>query len=745
MSQTCSTDGADDEERSVLIRSEELTKTAFLAEGCGSNREGSIEGLVPSKVYPYRHTFLCSLLSRFMADVPGDTPTKPKHTQTAEYRSTRVTNARATMKNDIPVVPEVELIPLMNAVLHAVPPDQLNSVYNKLISEGHITDADENPRWECLLQNPSTMRGKETEAFKFIEEIVRIVSVACSKKSGLNCLVGGDSAPSSPRDNSSRPDGFLYSGTQKSRANKVEWCHITLPMEFKKMGGKGKQADDHEKVMWSMHHIMRNDPRRRFVHGMTCENTKTRLWYHDRCDVVASEEFDINKDWRHLVRIILSMLLAPPDRLGYDPNVTLLPSDNPNAEPNYDIDIRNSDTEVTTTYRTLKVISNAKADSMVGPGSRLWIVQELVDGDPVDPCYVLKDTWAHEDRVAEHVLLKEIREAQPAYAQCFLTPLDHGFAHLGVTAPDNTHKTLRRTELIPTNDVLAIHPSHVTNSTESPLNNRHSTGRPGDVANSQQEGYRDFHYLSEHPRQHYRIVFKEIGKPVHDLRNWTDVFTAIQGGWEGLHAMNLCGYVHRDVSSGNILLVPASGSFGQRGVIMDLEYAKKTDDTSAPHDVKTGTTAFMATEVAFMKHYRLRDVHKASSRSKHKSGLTPPPFRHNPLHDMESIWWLCVWMMFHLVPAGQKIAEQSDNYHKVFQDRHTKHAFITMSFNEMTAHLQEVPSFVSLLEEWFAALDDHCHSSYGKQDTSKTPMDMIRIDSNTIHWTVPKDHPATKR
>jgi serine/threonine protein kinase len=56
---------------------------------------------------------------------------------------------------------------------------------------------------------------------------------------------------------------------------------------------------------------------------------------------------------------------------------------------------------------------------------------------------------------------------------------------------------------------------------------------------------------------------------------------------EGLHAVHISKRVHRDVSSGNILLVPASGSLQERGVITDLEYAKVIRDTSMSHDVKT--------------------------------------------------------------------------------------------------------------------------------------------------------------
>ena len=45
---------------------------------------------------------------------------------------------------------------------------------------------------------------------------------------------------------------------------------------------------------------MRNDPRRRFVFGLTMENTNVRFWFHDRATVVVSEKFDI-----HIVRLYL--------------------------------------------------------------------------------------------------------------------------------------------------------------------------------------------------------------------------------------------------------------------------------------------------------------------------------------------------------------------------------------------------------------------------------------------------------
>ncbi|CUA75303.1 Nucleoporin NUP133 [Rhizoctonia solani] len=622
--------------------------------------------------------------------------------------------------------PEVTLHSLIDGTLTTVPPDDLDPVCNNLISNDTIQDPHNNPKWKWLPQDPNTAQPYNLNSFNFFEEIVMAVVNSQSPserfESDLEFQATRESMSLGSRHDSSCPDGFFYLRNQQQSSSKFSWRDLIMPMVFRGTEDGRDRINGRSNVIEFMRLVMRNDPRRRFVHGLTCENTRVRLWYHDRCDVVGSREFDINKDWRYLVRIILSMLLAPPDRLGFDPDVELVPTDDLDAEPNYDITIRNSDTEEYTTYRTLKIVYDVGVDNTVGPGTRVWIVRKLVDGDLVGPRCILKDTWMHEDREPEHTVLKEIREAQPSYAQHFLTPIDYGLAYFSVIKPDNTHTTIRRTKFIPTKKVLV---NSRTTSRKSPGALR-ATGFNGEyhgtMPNSRQEEYRDFRYLNKHPRRHYRIVFKEIGKPVHQLRKWTHVFIAIQGGWEGLYAMHICGYVHRDVSCGNILLV--SGPSGKRGVIIDLEYAKYIDDVSSPHDVKTGTAQFMATEVAFVEHDRLYNVRPAESM------LEPlPPFRHNPLHDVESIWWLCIWMMFYLIPAGEDTKIQAENYHKVFGSPVTKQKFFTApEFHKRTIHLRGVASFVSTMANWLTALNNHYLKSYQKQDGSK----FIRIHGDII-------------
>ena len=51
-------------------------------------------------------------------------------------------------------------------------------------------------------------------------------------------------------------------------------------------------AQNYRKMMGSMYHNMRDDPRRRAAYGMTVENDKAMFWYGSRAEIVVSEPFN---------------------------------------------------------------------------------------------------------------------------------------------------------------------------------------------------------------------------------------------------------------------------------------------------------------------------------------------------------------------------------------------------------------------------------------------------------------------
>jgi serine/threonine protein kinase len=133
-----------------------------------------------------------------------------------------------------------------------------------------------------------------------------------------------------------------------------------------------------------------------------------------------------------------------------------------------------------------------------------------------------------------------------------------------------------------------------------------------------------------------------------------------------LRVLRTLGWVHRDVSTGNIL------SCDGHGKLADLEYAKKTNDLTT-HEMRTasespislsdkpliaseqGTKDFMSIEIAAQRflfgrlkpRLTLDEVSERAERQDEGTTQTNVLFSPNHLHDLESLWWVAVWVVFY--------------------------------------------------------------------------------------------------
>ncbi|KIY44253.1 hypothetical protein FISHEDRAFT_78162 [Fistulina hepatica ATCC 64428] len=103
-----------------------------------------------------------------------------------------------------------------------------------------------------------------------------------------------------------------------------------------------------------------------------------------------------------------------------------------------------------------------------------------------------------------------------------------------------------------------------------------------------------------------------------------------------LQLLYLARYVHRDVSAGNILCYEET-----QGKLSDLEYAKPFRSIDEHRkDAKTGTLGFMSIEVQAWEY----QFHLSQ-----EVPLPGIPFFHNFQHDLESLFWLFVWLVSHRI------------------------------------------------------------------------------------------------
>lgn len=214
-----------------------------------------------------------------------------------------------------------------------------------------------------------------------------------------------------------------------------------------------------------------------------------------------------------------------------------------------------------------------------------------------DRAVVLKDVWVHPDRPREDVLLRKILEGATAdQKENFLTVIHAGDVAIqangeGKLRPDHTGDLIRRGHAFVLQDYFS-------------LNFHALTGAPISVSTSRSHGHRLPLNKDQKPappklvfndRQHYRIVFRECGTSIDGLGTFHKIFTALRGGIKGTYVVHIThtvascssstalkrvhdkGYVHRDISTGNILLVERGQGSRKRevGVLIDFEYCKE--------------------------------------------------------------------------------------------------------------------------------------------------------------------------
>ncbi|KAJ3748344.1 hypothetical protein DFH05DRAFT_1472306 [Lentinula detonsa] len=471
-----------------------------------------------------------------------------------------------------------------------------------------------------------------------------------------------------------------------SRSAKNHFVYdIVNPQQFKLQEDTSRTNDDVAKLCYDMTQILALDPCRRFTFGTTIENCTTRLWFLSHATLLKTAPFDFMKDRRRLVRLFLSLAFASSANMGWDPTITFDHMGNDDRRQ-YKIEVDGK------YYITLRVLSDFAADSPLGRATRVWKV--INDEGNI---HVLKDVWLDHSRMEEHkireAILEDVQRLKNGqrYAEVLknymFTPIAYGKVHVGGLADDTTDVMLGGYNVVEGDMVPLITPT--------PAANKNTTGSMGmrtpadrdslhshplsDVdehsPNSSSQTPRrtilfapdkvDKNKLTHHRRYHYRVVFKEYAKTIYEERGLDNIFRALAEVVKALWILHKAGWVHRDISGGNVYWYQE----GQTGLIGDFEYAKVGTDRGR-HDVRTGTPFFMAAETLHRKYLFEEDEPLSIDEADpfedppdfdktwadnqpvmNSTACTTPledavPFHHNPLHDLESVWWIIIYILF---------------------------------------------------------------------------------------------------
>ncbi|GJE97364.1 hypothetical protein PsYK624_135800 [Phanerochaete sordida] len=599
-------------------------------------------------------------------------------------------------------VPQVEWDYFENALL---PPLRLKTgvtiegIIKKLRANSAVVPVHGRDCWSAFAQGPPASFSRahdEDGVFEVISDIITAVTRAYDHKTKMT--VQYRSRPknvprSEARTNKSKPDGYFMDNLEPGALKEFphRWCNIIVPSEYKLKDTAKDVNESATQILWSLTHIMREDARRRFVFGFSIENTRMRLWFMSRSDIFVSfPERDFTTAIKRLVSFFIRIMWAKPHELGLDSTIVRQPSPDAHGGVQYDILVGDK------WYRTQRLISAIGAESPRGRGTRVWEVRELdkCGGTETGPSLVLKDSWVDQDRPREAKILDDIRASVTKKRDWkrlkphLLTVHDSADV-LVEGVPDDTHSVLRR-GMIPVWEETVPVKKDLDANKQAQEDPRPLVDAPAVPERASKR------HVVYHRKVHHRVIFKQMGTTIMEVGTFTHAFAALGQVIKALKILHKYGWVHRDISSGNILVVANTAK------LADVEYAKRETDDST-HNIRTGTLFFMATEVELREYRYDRRPSKTTRASSSRITLPDIPeeedstdddegpsddepetqtpnakyivfdesssddepedghndddllpvvqqrgariFRHNPLHDLESVLWLGLYIV----------------------------------------------------------------------------------------------------
>lgn len=229
---------------------------------------------------------------------------------------------------------------------------------------------------------------------------------------------------------------------------------------------------------------------------------------------------------------MLSQAYAKEHQLGIDTTMKVVEelTDPKTGRLVYDITVREYGTEERI-FRTTELINDDGTGVLCGRGTRIWHVNEVVDGVEDDERNgVLKDSWIDEDQTREGHILEQIGnlmqvDDKDIFDVTYLTVVCHGDVFIGDT-PDNTRSLSTRGVSLPKKFAFDLHCTSLGEALP-PVSNTWDIATPerGAVDLHLAHATRTWKKIIEYfPRSHYRIVFRQRCTPLSKLTSLSMIF-----------------------------------------------------------------------------------------------------------------------------------------------------------------------------------------------------------------------------
>ncbi|KAG2008945.1 other/FunK1 protein kinase [Coprinopsis cinerea AmutBmut pab1-1] len=378
---------------------------------------------------------------------------------------------------------------------------------------------------------------------------------------------------------------------------------------------RARREEDVNIVMERIGAILNDDARRIFSYAITIRHEKMAISRFSRSQVIHSLPFDWTESPDILVQVIISLLTATDEQLGYDPFVTMLP-DNSYV---YQIPPEGKG-QRPLFYQTLQLISHYPSTSLGDRNARIWRVKQIVSPNNQRRVAgtsdrVLKDVWVDTKMRTEAEIQDDLFHDISAVAKDAdwrKRPIFQDFFERDVEAlaqilqGDNFKRYFS-----------CIVAKCVREFGHDPASS------PTTTAN----------------KRRCFFVYESVCTPIHDVPTFGEVIDILNQCVIALRLMFCAGWVHRDISAGNILAFRSGPEQPWHVKLSDLEYSRKFPDPSHPEGEQLmGTPFFMPCEIQMEQHI-LPIVATRGPAPEYPD----KPMVYGYQHDLESIWWMFLW------------------------------------------------------------------------------------------------------
>ncbi|KAG8896798.1 hypothetical protein FRB99_008646 [Tulasnella sp. 403] len=541
-------------------------------------------------------------------------------------------------------------------------------------------------KYICAVLQGGTIENRQPHC-EFVE---KPSSTTQSEQEGSSHMVGGYL-----RMTESTVPGHNADKEQSPTSDIAVVCEFRRDLE--------RRLENRTQLLTDVVHGLNSDPCRNHMYGITIENQEMSIWYFSRSHCVVSDPFDFTKDHERFVAIVLSFLFANPGELGYDADLRRQRDENKDICYVYKIG--------DAYYRTISQIDEHQS----GRVTRVWKAIEIKSANDLRikdgaPEVVIRDIWLQDGARTEKaiqdsifaslgkvavLLNNEARLKDPGpdddprmiarinaaksgadwvgalecvknrrYGDYFLRIDSEGF---GAKTKDKAPNTEPGADIFNPTKYPTVQAAKLPGANRSSIPTSTSNS-PGHGEPRAPNVHREFSV-----RKRHFLVYTEVCVALQSLADYGDVLTGLEHAVMALRLLFLAGWVHRDISAGNILLYKPPGGTSQ-GKIGDLEYAREyVYDVGGTigSDPKTGTAIFMPVEIQkSMTFFDPAENEIFSLTPPASPKPNPPPVIHNFGHDLESAFWIFLWLLARRVEPVCRhcVGDCGSWWEKVFQN-----------------------------------------------------------------------------